>query len=92
MKRTDPLVERYTSSILLDYRLARYDVEGSIAHAMMLGRCRIISAAQSRRYCNICKAAINLLPHYLLLLEGMVWANRKPRPIWPATVRSLYCR
>ncbi len=48
-KRTDPLVERFTSSIGLDYRLARYDVEGSIAHAKMLGRCRIISAAQSRR-------------------------------------------
>ena len=48
-KPTDPLVERYTSSIGLDYRLARYDVEGSIAHARMLGRCRIISAAESAR-------------------------------------------
>ncbi|MBI4340667.1 MAG: argininosuccinate lyase [Candidatus Omnitrophica bacterium] len=46
--RTDPLVEQYTSSIAVDYRLARYDVEGSIAHAKMLGRCRIISAAESR--------------------------------------------
>ena len=48
-KRTDPRVERFTSSIMMDYRLARYDVEGSIAHAKMLGRCRIVSAAQSRR-------------------------------------------
>ncbi|MBI4003750.1 MAG: argininosuccinate lyase [Candidatus Omnitrophica bacterium] len=48
-KRTDPRVERFTSSILVDYRLARYDVEGSIAHAKMLGRCRIVSAAESRR-------------------------------------------
>src|SRR3989338_6150403 len=48
-KRTDPRVERYTSSIGVDYRLARYDVEGSIAHAKMLGRCRIVSAADSRR-------------------------------------------
>jgi argininosuccinate lyase len=48
-KRTDPLVERYTSSIRDDYRLARYDVLGSIAHAKMLGRCRIIPAADSRR-------------------------------------------
>lgn len=47
-KRTDPLVERFTSSITVDYRLARYDVVGSIAHAMMLGRCRIVSAAESR--------------------------------------------
>ena len=48
-KRTDPLVERYTSSIGVDYRLARYDVIGSIAHAKMLGRCRIIPGADSAR-------------------------------------------
>ncbi len=48
-KRTDPLVERFTSSIGTDYRLARYDVAGSIAHAKMLGRCGIISRAESRR-------------------------------------------
>src|SRR3989338_3232976 len=48
-KRTDPRVEAYTSSIGVDYRLARHDVEGSIAHAKMLGRCRIVSAAESRR-------------------------------------------
>ncbi len=48
-QRTDPLVERFTSSITVDYRLARYDVIGSIAHAKMLGRCRIISSAQSQR-------------------------------------------
>ena len=48
-KRTDPLVEKFTSSIALDHRLARYDVEGSIAHAKMLGRCRIITRRESRR-------------------------------------------
>ncbi|MBI4343309.1 MAG: argininosuccinate lyase [Candidatus Omnitrophica bacterium] len=48
-KRTDPLVERFTSSIGVDHRLARYDVIGSIAHAKMLGRCRIIPSAESRR-------------------------------------------
>ena len=48
-KATDPLVERYTSSISVDYRLARYDVIGSIAHAKMLGRCRIIPASGSRK-------------------------------------------
>ena len=48
-KRTDPLVERYTSSIRVDYRLARYDVIGSIAHATMLGRRGIISRAEAAR-------------------------------------------
>lgn len=48
-KRTDPLVERFTSSIETDWVLAPYDVEGSIAHAKMLGRCGILSRAASRR-------------------------------------------
>ena len=48
-KRTDPLVERFTSSIAVDYRLAKYDVIGSIAHAKMLGKCGIIPQADSRR-------------------------------------------
>lgn len=48
-KRTDPVVERYTSSIGVDYRLARYDVQGSIAHAKMLGRCGILSRTESGR-------------------------------------------
>ena len=48
-KRTHPLVERYTSSIAVDYRLARYDVQGSIAHAKMLGRRKIIPSADSRK-------------------------------------------
>ena len=48
-KRTDPLVEAYTSSLAADFRLARYDVLGSIAHAKMLGRCRIIPAGDAQR-------------------------------------------
>ena len=48
-KPTDPLVERFTSSISIDHRLAAYDVRGSMAHARMLGRCRIIRASDSRR-------------------------------------------
>lgn len=46
-QRTDALVERYSSSIGTDYRLAKYDVVGSIAHAKMLGACRIISGTES---------------------------------------------
>lgn len=48
-KPTNPLVERYTSSIAVDARLACYDVIGSIAHAKMLGHCRIITQAESRK-------------------------------------------
>jgi len=48
-KATDPRVERYTRSIEVDARLARYDVLGSIAHAQMLGACRIIRAGEAKR-------------------------------------------
>ncbi len=48
-KPMDPLVERFTSSIAADGRLAAYDVAGSIAHATMLGKCRIIPSATAKR-------------------------------------------
>lgn len=37
------LVKRYTSSVFFDKRLALVDIEGSLAHAAMLGAQRIIS-------------------------------------------------
>jgi len=37
------LVERYTASIPFDYRLAEYDIEGSLAHARMLAAQNIIT-------------------------------------------------
>lgn len=48
-KTTSPVVERFTASIAVDQRLALDDLDGSIAHATMLGRCRIIPAAEARR-------------------------------------------
>ncbi|NQT90092.1 MAG: argininosuccinate lyase [Candidatus Omnitrophica bacterium] len=41
-KEQDPLFWKFQSSIDYDKELARYDVEASIAHAKMLGKCRII--------------------------------------------------
>jgi argininosuccinate lyase len=40
---TDPAVERFSASIHFDRALARYDVQGSIAHARMLGRAGLVS-------------------------------------------------
>ncbi|SFK59574.1 argininosuccinate lyase [Nitrosomonas aestuarii] len=37
------LVERYTASISFDYRLAEYDIQGSLAHAQMLANQGIIT-------------------------------------------------
>jgi argininosuccinate lyase len=43
-KATDPSVERYTSSLAYDRRLAPYDLAGSRAHARMLAAQGILSA------------------------------------------------
>ncbi|HRP97643.1 MAG TPA: argininosuccinate lyase [Rhodocyclaceae bacterium] len=39
------LVKRYTASVAFDQRMARHDIAGSLAHARMLARQGIISAA-----------------------------------------------
>lgn len=41
--KTSKTAESFTESISFDQRLWKYDIEGSIAHASMLGRKRIIS-------------------------------------------------
>ncbi|MDD5737898.1 MAG: lyase family protein, partial [Candidatus Omnitrophica bacterium] len=41
-KSQDPEFEEFSGSICFDHRLAKYDVLGSMAHAMMLGKCGII--------------------------------------------------
>ena len=43
-KETDALVDDFNSSIRFDSRMYREDIEGSIAHAGMLGRCGIIAS------------------------------------------------
>jgi argininosuccinate lyase len=48
-KGTHKVVEKYTSSIDLDKKLYREDIEGSIAHAKMLGRQGIISKHESQK-------------------------------------------
>ncbi|MDO8662270.1 MAG: argininosuccinate lyase [Candidatus Omnitrophota bacterium] len=46
-KQTNALTNKFTSSISFDQRLAKYDCLGSIAHAKMLGKQRIIPKADS---------------------------------------------
>jgi argininosuccinate lyase len=40
----DRLTQRFNASIAFDQRLAEFDIQGSIAHARMLARCKLISA------------------------------------------------
>ena len=58
-KKADPLMEQYTSSIDYDKRLAEFDCLGSIAHAEMLAKCRIISRKDSSRIVYGLKSILN---------------------------------
>lgn len=44
---TNQLVEDFTASITFDYLLAKEDILGSIAHAKMLGKCKILAVDES---------------------------------------------
>jgi argininosuccinate lyase len=46
-KSTDRLVEEYTASISFDQKLIEEDIEGSLAHVAMLGKCGIIPQADA---------------------------------------------
>lgn len=48
-KKTDQLVEEYTASILFDKELAEEDVQGSLAHVAMLGKCGILPAEDVKK-------------------------------------------
>lgn len=41
-KKRNPIIDNFTASISFDSRLAKYDIEGSIAHVKMLAKCKII--------------------------------------------------
>ncbi|MDO7786547.1 argininosuccinate lyase [Desulforamulus aquiferis] len=48
-KTTDSLVEDFHSSISFDQRLYRHDIQGSIAHATMLGKVGVISPGEAEQ-------------------------------------------
>lgn len=48
-KETNKLVEEFTASISFDQKLAKEDIEGSLAHVQMLGECGIIPGEDSEK-------------------------------------------
>ena len=48
-KKTDPLVEEFTKSIDYDYKLARYDVLGSLLHVMVLKKSKLIESKEAEK-------------------------------------------
>jgi len=57
-KNTDPMAEKFTSSIYTDIALAEYDIIGSIAHAKMLGKCNIIPKKDAAKIVKGLKAIL----------------------------------
>jgi argininosuccinate lyase len=57
-KGTSILADRFSSSIAYDKRLVVYDVKGSIAHAKMLGRCKIIPKKDAAKIVKGLKAIL----------------------------------
>nr|WP_320115063.1 argininosuccinate lyase [uncultured Desulfuromonas sp.] len=49
---TDKFVEEFTASIDFDQRMYRYDIQGSMAHARMLGRQGIIAVEEAEQICT----------------------------------------
>lgn len=43
---TDSFVAAFTASVGFDQRLAKHDIQGSVAHATMLGRCGILTSEE----------------------------------------------
>ena len=50
-KELDKKTNDFNSSIRFDSRMAKEDIEGSIAHATMLGACGVIDQKESERIC-----------------------------------------
>ena len=47
--KTNTLLERLGESVSFDARLAPWDIQGSIAHARMLGDCKIIKKTDAQK-------------------------------------------
>jgi argininosuccinate lyase len=48
-KKTDPLVEEFTKSIQYDYKLAEYDILGSMAHVEILKKSGYLTSDEARK-------------------------------------------
>ncbi len=48
-KKTNPLVEKFTKSIQYDYKLAKYDVLGSLAHVQVLKKAGLLKSTEASK-------------------------------------------
>lgn len=81
--KTHPAVERFTHSFSVDCRLARHDLLGSIAHARMLGRRRIIPASDSAKLVRGLQTLLRQLE------QGRLKLNPKTEDVHTAIQQAL---
>ncbi|UFT99746.1 argininosuccinate lyase [Radiobacillus kanasensis] len=62
-KPTNELVDEYTASITFDKKLARYDIQGSLAHVNMLAKCNIISQEDAQQIADGLLKVQNQIDH-----------------------------
>lgn len=68
-KEVDETVNAFNSSIAFDGRMYKHDIQGSIAHADMLGKCGIISEDDSEQIIEGLKGILNDLENGSLKLN-----------------------
>lgn len=68
-KTLNEAVNDFNSSISFDCRMYREDIEGSIAHATMLGKCGIIEDSEAALICKTLKEIRNDLDNGSLLFD-----------------------
>ena len=68
-KQLDPRVNDFNSSISFDCRMYREDIEGSIAHAAMLGHCGIIDPAESEKIIEGLRSILSDLDAGILTID-----------------------
>lgn len=69
-KELDRKTNDFNSSISFDNRLVREDIEGSIAHATMLGACGILDAADCEKICAELKKILAEVESGALKIDG----------------------
>ena len=55
-EKTDRLVDEFNASISFDRRLFRHDIAGSVAHAKMLAKVKVITQGEAKRIVSGLKA------------------------------------
>lgn len=68
-KELDKKTNDFNSSISFDCRMAEQDVQGSIAHATMLGECGIIDKSESNKICQCLQNILKEIQNGELLID-----------------------